>query len=116
LSSNPAEGYGGRSPNFPWPDNVHEVSADAVARLPLDCILFQSRKNYQQDQYEILSLAQQRLPRLYLEHDPPCEHPTNTRHPVDDPDVLLVHCTPFNPNLLDYQVNWNVVPKRVIAP
>jgi ADP-heptose:LPS heptosyltransferase len=29
---------------------------------------------------EILTEAQRRLPRIYLEHDPPREHPTDTRH------------------------------------
>jgi glycosyltransferase involved in cell wall biosynthesis len=50
------------------------------------------------------------LPRLYLEHDPPCGHPTNTEHIVKDPDVCLIHVTSFN-NLM-----WNnLVPMvRVI--
>ena len=95
------EGYGGRAGTLPWPDNLHEVAAEDVARLPLDCILFQSRKNYLEDQYEILSPAQRRLPRIYLEHDPPREHPTDTRHPVDDPEILLVHVTPFNALMWD---------------
>src|SRR5262249_42618471 len=67
----------------------------------LDAVLFQTRKNYEEDQYEILSAAQRRLPRIYLEHDPPLEHPTDTRHWVDDPDVLLVHVTPFNALMWD---------------
>ena len=66
-----------------------------------DCVPFQSTKNFTRDQYEILSPAQQRLPRIYLEHDPPQEHPTDTPHVVDDPNILLVHVTPFN-NLM-----WN---------
>ncbi|HEX5421254.1 MAG TPA: glycosyltransferase, partial [Gammaproteobacteria bacterium] len=45
--------------------------------------------------------AQRRLPRIFLEHDPPREHPTDTRHPVDDPDVLLVHVTAFNELMWD---------------
>jgi hypothetical protein len=95
------EGYGGRLGGFSWPDNVHDIPAEAVRELEFDCVLFQSRKNYENDQYEILSAAQRQLPRLYLEHDPPQEHPTNTCHPVDDPNVLLVHVTPFN------QLMWN---------
>lgn len=95
------EGYGGRSSGFPWPENVHEVPAERVRELPLDCVLFQSRKNYFEDQFEVLSPAQQRLPRIYLEHDPPLAHPTDTRHPVDDPDVLLVHVTAFNELMWD---------------
>ncbi|PPS42302.1 glycosyltransferase [Chroococcidiopsis sp. TS-821] len=90
------EGYGGRLPGFAWGDNVHDVPAQEVRHLDFDCILFQSRKNYLHDQYEILSQSQQQLPCLYLEHDPPQEHPTNTKHIVDDPNALLIHVTDFN--------------------
>ena len=104
------EGYGGRLRGFSWSDNVHDVPAKEVRSLELDCILFQSRKNYLDDQYEILSESQRRLPRLYLEHDPPQEHPTNTCHVVNDPEVLLIHVTHFN------QLMWdsNRTPTRVI--
>lgn len=104
------EGYGGRAGRADWPENLIEVPAQAVAGQTFDCVLFQSRKNYYQDQYEILSEAQRRLPRIYLEHDPPQEHPTNTQHPVDDPNMLLVHVTHFN-NLM-----WDSgrTPTRVI--
>jgi ADP-heptose:LPS heptosyltransferase len=95
------EGYGGRTASYPWPENVLEVPAEEVRRLELDCILFQSRQNYLEDQYEILSAAQRRLPRIYLEHDPPRQHPTDTQHPVDDPEILLVHVTPFNDLMWD---------------
>jgi glycosyltransferase involved in cell wall biosynthesis len=90
------EGYGGRLHNFSWTDNVHDIPAEDVRNQQFDCILFQSRRNYLQDQYEILSEAQRQLPRIYLEHDPPREHPTDTKHVVDDPTVLLVHVTHFN--------------------
>lgn len=104
------EGYGGRLGGFPWSDNVHDVPAEDVKNLKFDCILFQSRKNYIEDQYEILSESQLRLPRIYLEHDPPREHPTDTRHIVDDANVLLVHVTHFN------QLMWDSgrTPTRVI--
>lgn len=95
------EGYGGRSGSFPWPDNVYEVPAEEVCNLEVDCILYQSRKNYEQDQYEILTEMQRHLPRVYLEHDPPREHPTDTRHWVDDPNILLVHVTHFNDLMWD---------------
>lgn len=94
-------GYGGRIGPFPWPDNLHEVPAEQVRNLSFDCVLFQARRNWEADQYEILSAEQRKLPRIYLEHDPPQEHPTNTRHWIDDPDLLLVHCTPFNQLMWD---------------
>ncbi|MGE5249354.1 MAG: glycosyltransferase [Bacteroidota bacterium] len=104
------EGYAGRTESYPWPENVHEVPAQEVRNLDLDCVLFQSRKNYFEDQFEILSPEQRRLPRLYLEHDPPRRHPTDTRHPVDDPAILLIHVTHFN------QLMWDSgrTPSRVI--
>jgi len=90
------EGYGGKGRTFRWPDNVYEVPAEEVKRLPLDLVIHQTPKNYFEDQYEILSEEQRRLPRIYLEHNTPKGHPTDTRHPVDDPNTLLVHVTHFN--------------------
>lgn len=90
------EGYGGKLAGFNWGDNVHDIPAEEVCQQQFDCVLFQSRRNYLQDQYEILSETQRQLPRIYLEHDPPQEHPTNTQHIVDDPAILLAHVTHFN--------------------
>lgn len=95
------EGYGGKLGGFAWGDNVHNVAAEEVRNLQFDCILFQSRKNYLEDQYEILSEQQRQLPRLYLEHDPPREHPTDTQHIVNDSNTLLVHVTHFNDLMWD---------------
>ena len=95
------EGYGGRGSSFPFPDRVREVPAHAVREMDFDCVLFQTRRNYEVDQLEILSDRQRRLPRIYLEHDPPRAHPTDTRHWFDDPDSLLVHVTPFNALMWD---------------
>jgi hypothetical protein len=103
-------GYGGRGDTFPFPERVRDVPVERVRDLSFDCILFQSRRNYFEDQYEILSDEQRSLPRIYLEHDPPQEHPTNTRHPVDASDILLVHVTPFN----DLMWDSGRTPTRVI--
>jgi glycosyltransferase involved in cell wall biosynthesis len=111
------EGYGGRCGTLPWPDNLHEVPADEVRHLALDCVLFQSRKNYEVDQYEILSETQRRLPRLYLEHDPPRQSPTDTRHPAADDDLLLVHVTDFNNLMWDNgRTPTRVVDHGVLVP
>ena len=111
------EGYGGRGNTFPFGENVRDVPADAVRRLELDCVLFQTRTNYLVDQYEILSEAQRRLPRMYLEHDPPQEHPTDTRHWADDPNILLVHVTPFNALMWDSErTPTRVIDHGVLVP
>ncbi len=86
---------------YPWPENVREVPADEVRRLELDCVLSQTTDNYLHHREELLSAEQLRLPRIHVEHDPPLAHPTDTKHPVDDADALLVHVTPFNALMWD---------------
>lgn len=104
------EGYGGRLPGFPWRPNVREVDAHRVRHMAFDAVLTQSRRNWEVDREEVLSPAQQCLPRLHLEHDPPLDHPTEQRHPVDDPGALLIHVTAFN------ALMWNSgrTPTRVV--
>jgi hypothetical protein len=77
-------------------DRVHEVPAELVRDLDVDLVLYQSRENWLDDGPRILSEDQLRGPRIYVEHNPPWADPTDERHPVDDPDVLLVHVTAFN--------------------
>jgi hypothetical protein len=110
-------GYAGRAPGFPWPDNVHEAPVEQIRDLDLDCIVFQSAPHYLTDQHELLSESQRRLPKIYLEHDPPQEHPTNTRHIVDDPEALLVHVTPFNELMWDSgRTPTRVIEHGVLVP
>lgn len=117
LPKGEGEGYGGRVGSFPWGDNVHDVPIAEVHKLDLDCIIFQSAKNYQIDQYELLSEEQRCLPKIYIEHDPPREHPTDTKHVVDDPEVLLVHVTHFNNLMWDSnRTPTKVIDHGVIVP
>jgi hypothetical protein len=111
------EGYGGRGHTFPWPDNVYEVAAEDVPNLELDCVLTQSHQNWLVDREELLSPAQLALPAIHLEHDPPRESPTDTRHPVDDPNVLLVHVTHFNNLMWDSgRTPTRVIEHGVVVP
>jgi hypothetical protein len=111
------DGYGGRTSSYPWANNIHEVPAEEVRNLDLDCILFQSQRHYLEDQHEILSRSQRKLPSIFLEHDPPRQHPTDTRHPVDDPNVLLVHVTCFNDLMWDCgRTPTCVIEHGVIVP
>jgi len=104
------EGYYGRGETFPFDENVIEIPAQEVKYQQFDCILFQTNQNYLVDQFEILSEEQRTLPKIYLEHDPPRQHPTNTKHLIDDPDIVLVHVTYFNNLMWDS----NGTPTRVI--
>lgn len=94
-------GYGGRSGHIPWGDNVIDLPVSEAKDARFDCILFQDDMQYLEDQHVYLSAAQQRLPKIYLEHDPPRSHPTDLRHPVDDPGMMLVHVTHFNKLMWD---------------
>jgi glycosyltransferase involved in cell wall biosynthesis len=110
-------GYGGRAGHFPWGDNVHDLPVEAAREQQFDCILFQDDHQWEHDQYAFLTPAQRALPRIYLEHDPPRAHPTDTPHLVDDPDVLLVHVTPFNELMWDNRrTPTRVIEHGVLVP
>ena len=110
-------GYGGRCGHIPWGDNVIDLPVEQAQDCRFDCILFQDDDQYLKDQHLYLSDAQRRLPKIYLEHDPPRESPTDTRHPVDDPEVLLVHVTPFNALMWDSgKTPTRIVEHGVLVP
>jgi hypothetical protein len=95
--------HSGRSGTLPWGDNVHEAPVDQVRDMAFDVILWQSRAEYENEQTTLLSSAQQRLPQVYLEHDPPLEHPTDQKHWADDEKVTVVHVTGFNALMWDHR-------------
>jgi len=78
----------------------------------LDVILFQQPQHYLDDQYELLTPAQRRTPKVYLEHEPPREHPVDSRHVVTDANVVVVHVSHFNRLMWDH----GQTPTRVIEP
>ena len=110
-------GYGGRSGHMPWGDNVIDMPADEVRNHQFDCIIFQDDHQYLQDQFDYLTPAQRSLPRIYIEHDTPREHPTAMRHPVEDTEVLLVHVTHFNALMWDNgETPVKVIEHGVMVP
>lgn len=111
------EGYYGRGNTFPFGKNVIEIPVAEVKNTEFDCILFQTNKNYLTDQHEILSEKQKKLPRIYLEHDPPWQHPTNTRHCMQDEEINFVHVTHFNKLMWDNgNVKTTVIEHGVTDP
>lgn len=109
-------GYSGRAGTLPWPDNIIERPLEAIAHEPLDAILLQSSQHWPLEQHAWLSPAQRRLPVMALEHDPPLGHPTDTRHPVDDPNALLVHVTPYNALMWDPGRTPTAIVEHGVAP
>ncbi len=117
IKDEKTEGYYGRGETFPFGDNVIEVNIKDLKSLDFDLILFQTNANYLKDQFEILSVEQRNLPKIYLEHDPPRLHPTDTKHIVNDPEILLVHVTHFNNLMWDNnQTPTKVIEHGVNAP
>ena len=91
----------GRNAALPWGANVHEAPVQEIRRLPFDVVLYASRDAWEHDRFVYLSETQRQLPTVYLEHDPPQQHPTDARHWAGEPHVLLVHVTPFNALMWD---------------
>ncbi len=119
VNAGRTESYGGlpAGDSYKWPENAHEVPVEQVKDLDLDIILFQAERNYLKDQYEILSESQLRLPKMYLEHNPPQKNPTDTTHVVDDPNILLVHVTHFNDLMWDSRrTPTTVIEHGVVVP
>lgn len=116
LPGNPP-GHAGRVGTLPWGANVHEIAAEEVARRRFDCVLYQSRRHWDDDRLRWLSEAQRALPTVYLEHDPPQQHPTATRHPAADSDACIVHVTPFNALMWDNGgARTRVIEHGVLVP
>jgi hypothetical protein len=119
VPSRPDRGadFAGRCGHFPWGDNVVDVPAEEVRRLDLDCIIYQLPRQYEQDRFALLSDSQRRLPYIYLQHDPPFGHPTDSRHVVDDPGGMVVHVTPFNALMWDCgRARTRVIDHGVLVP
>lgn len=108
--------HSGRSGVLPWGPNVHEAHVDQVKGMDFDVVMFQSREAYEDEQHRVLSDAQRRLPRVYIEHDPPQEHPTDTRHWFQEPEGLLVQVTPFNALMWDAGATPTVVVEHGVLP
>jgi glycosyltransferase involved in cell wall biosynthesis len=88
--------HSGRSGTLPWGDNVFEAPVESIRDMQFDLVLYQSRAEFERERGTLLSPAQQRLPAVYLEHDPPLDHPTEQRHWADGQVSAIVHVTGFN--------------------
>jgi hypothetical protein len=96
YDENRSNRYAGRGTTYPFGNNVIEVPVREVKNIEFDLLLFQTDENFFMDQHDILSYQQRLLPRIYLEHDPPWDHPTDAIHPIHDPEITVVHVTHYN--------------------
>ena len=112
--ASPRPGLGG---SLPWGPHCHEVLDTAVAGQDFDLVLYQSRAAWEGDRHALLSVAQRALPQIVLEHDPPREHPTDTRHWAAGGADVLVHVTPFNALMWDNgSTTTRVIEHGVLVP
>ena len=104
----------GRCGVLPWGDNVFEAPLSTLQTMQFDVVLYQHRRQWDNDRLTALSPAQQALPRVVLEHDPPMDHPTDQPHWCQDSGALLVHVTAFNALMWNNGLlRWRVVEHGV---
>jgi glycosyltransferase involved in cell wall biosynthesis len=119
LVSGSTIGYIGKVGAIEHRDNIHEIPVDCIHSTHFDCILFQSKYAYLYEQFEpgLFTDKQLELPKIYLEHDPPRQHPTDTKHFVDNRDTFLVHVTPYNSLMWDSgETKKRVIEHGVFIP
>lgn len=101
VSQSNRAGYSSIGSKIPWGDHVRMVAAEALRDADFDCVIYQSRSAFEHDRHELLTPAQQALPCMYIEHNPPEPHPTNTRHVFRHDRGVLVHVTHYNALMWD---------------
>jgi Glycosyl transferases group 1 len=85
--------YGrGRARTWDWPESAEEVTPEQLATEDVDVVILQRPEERE--------LAERwlgrRVPAVYVEHNTPKGDVPDTRHPMADSDLLLVHVTHFN--------------------
>lgn len=101
VTSDNRPSYSGLGDKIPWGKNVHMVDADKLREQELDCIIYQSRQAFEEDRHLLLTEQQIKLPCIYIEHNPPEPHPTNTQHFFRHEQGILVHVTHYNALMWD---------------
>ena len=110
-------GYGGRTRGFPWPANVVEIPVAEVARRTFDVVVYQHHEHYEIDRWEVLGERQRRRPgRVHRARSAPRGVPTDTVHPVEDGETLVVHVTHFNQLMWDTRNPSTVIEHGVALP
>ncbi|KMQ80195.1 Glycosyltransferase [Candidatus Burkholderia pumila] len=110
-------GYAGTGGALPFGYNVHEIPASEVPSQEFDVVLFQHKNQWDDDRFNLLTNAQLKLRRIYLEHDPPQQSAFEQRHWVQECDTLLVHVTHFNRAMWDNgETPTRVVEHGVVMP
>jgi hypothetical protein len=106
------DAYGlGRARTYPWPWNVLEITAEALASADVDVVVLQRPEEWDLAERWLGRRLGRDIPVVYVEHNTPKGDVPLTRHPMADRDgVTLVHVTHFN------ALYWDAgaTPTRVI--
>ena len=94
-------GYSSLGNKFDWGDNIRMVAAGQIRDENFDVVIYQSRQTYENDRLQLLTPTQQKLPSVYIEHNPPEPHPTDTQHVFRHEHGVLVHVTQYNALMWD---------------
>ena len=108
------DGYAALGPRIPWGSNVRMVPAEELRNEELDCVIYQSRSAFEKDRFSLMTPAQRALPSVYIEHNPPEPHPTDTQHFFRHGRGVLVHVTHYNALMWDNTcMPWEVIEHGV---
>ncbi|WP_295855602.1 glycosyltransferase [uncultured Microbacterium sp.] len=90
------DAWGGGLLGRDWPA-AREVSVEELHDTDIDVVVLQRPEEIALAERWTSRRPGRELPAIYLEHNTPKAHPTDTRHPIADrDDIVLVHVTHFN--------------------
>src|SRR5699024_11028032 len=110
-------GYSRLGPALPWGRNIRQVPVQQIHEQELDCVIYQSRRAFESERYRLLTPEQLKLPSIYIEHNPPEPHPTDTVHWFHHDRGVLIHVTHHNALMWDAPaVTTRVIEHGLVAP
>jgi Glycosyl transferases group 1 len=86
----------GRAQTWDWPTAAIERTPEQLRTEPFDVVILQRPDEAQLVERWTGRRPGHDVPAVYLEHDAPHPHPTDSRHPFAGGDIPIVHVTHFN--------------------
>jgi hypothetical protein len=108
----------GRARTYPWPDNVVEMTPQALRQADVDVVVLQRPHEWDLAERWLGRRLGRDVPVIYVEHNTPREDVVSTRHPMADrDDVALVHVTHFNDLFWDSgRARTTVIEHGIVEP
>ena len=96
----------GRARTWDWPASAVERSPQQLADEQIDVVVLQRPEDLALAREWTGRVPGRDVPAVYLEHNAPEPHPVNSRHPMADSGIPIVHVTHFN------RLFWDNGPAR----